>query len=250
MVKNIFITGSNGFVGKLLIESKNFNGIAIKSLTSRKSKNMKFDLNELFEKDSINFIHNAWNMSQRDSSISNKVNVSGSLNLIEELNQFKLNKLIFISTIHAGKDSKSVYEKHKYLIEKKIIENNGYVIKCGLIFEKNNFKEGFVGNIYKLTKFFPVLPNFSGKRKIYYTTDIEDLKNIIMSIVEGENVNNVTYCISDGPITYEELVKKFFQLEKPIINLPWTLGYFAAKTLELLKIPFPIKSDSLKAIKP
>ena len=49
MVKNIFITGSNGFVGKLLIKSKNFNGIAIKSLTSRKSKNMKFDLNELFE---------------------------------------------------------------------------------------------------------------------------------------------------------------------------------------------------------
>ena len=76
---------------------------------------------ERFEKDSINFIHNAWNMSRRGSSISNKVNVTGSLNLIEELNQFKLNKLIFISTIHAGKDSKSVYEKHKYLIEKKII---------------------------------------------------------------------------------------------------------------------------------
>ena len=38
-------------------------------------------------------------------------------------------------------------------------------------------------------------------------------------------------------------------LNKAIINIPWLVGFMAARFFEILKINFPVKSDSLMALK-
>ena len=39
------------------------------------------------------------------------------------------------------------------------------------------------------------------------------------------------------------------KLNKPIINVPWFIGYYTARLFEILQINFQIKSDSLLGIK-
>ena len=249
---DIIITGISGHLGNLLRQSKIINFIELPKNSTRNSNFMNFEVEKILVENNY-LIHAAWNMESRNLETSYEINVKGSLNLIEKLEniKFDFSKFIFISTINANHDSKSVYENHKYAIEKIILEKGGYVIKPGLVYDKKDpFSGGFVKNLYTLASKYPFLPNFTAEREIYYLASSEKILEIVEQIIKNEKLTSREFKIFDiGPLNYKSLVNNFMNLNKAIINIPWLIGFMAARFFEILKINFPVKSDSLMALK-
>ena len=248
----IYCTGLNSSVGNLLNQDDELNLKPILTKTNRTSRNMIFENPSKLLKEDDYLIHIAWNMDKRDLESSYNINVDGARQLIDNLNNDQKKRFIFMSTINASDKSKSIYEQHKYEVENYVLEKGGYVIKCGLIYNsEDKFQFGFINSLYQMAKKFPLIPNFSGNSSIYYLTSDHELKNLILKIVNSNDLylqkNNK--CFSLGPISFETLVREVMALDKRIVKIPWIVGYVTSKLLEKLNINFPIKSDSMMAIK-
>ena len=85
----VFITGKSSFFNKLFRKSiKNVEIIEIKSITDRNSKEMIFDFNFLSQiSENSLIIHSAWNMEEREEQSSRKINVNGSINFFDSLDE-------------------------------------------------------------------------------------------------------------------------------------------------------------------
>lgn len=248
----VVATGLTGHLGSILKNSSNLIYYDVPKESSRDSKFMKFNLDKIELKDNY-FIHAAWDLNARSKDSCEKINVKGSLNLIQELEnlEYDFEKFIFISTINADKSSKSVYEKCKFQIEEIVLSKGGSVIKPGIIFDSNKpFDSGFIENLYQLALKYPILPNFSGEKKLYYLTSSIELDKVINKIVINKLSEQRKFKIYDfGPLNYKELINDFMGLNKKILKLPWIFGYTISKFFEVLNISFPIKSDSLLALR-
>ena len=248
----VIATGLTGHLGGILKVSNNLIYYDVPKESSRDSKFMKFNLNSIELKDDY-FIHAAWDLNSRTKESCEEINVKGSLDLIQELEnlEYDFKKFIFISTINADERSKSVYEKCKFRIEEIVLSKGGYVIKPGIVFDSSEpFASGFIKNLYDLALKYPILPNFSGEKKLYYLTSSVKLNETINKIVKNELSQQSKLKIYNfGPLNYKELVNDFMDLNKKIFNLPWIFGYIISKFFEILNINFPIKSDSLLALR-
>ena len=65
-------------------------------------------------------------------------NVVGSFKLFKLASEYRVKKIINISTMSAFKNAKSKYGKAKYLIEQKSKHYNVINIRCGLFNDKNS----------------------------------------------------------------------------------------------------------------
>ncbi len=249
----VFITGNSSFFSKLLSKSsKNIEILDIKSTTNRKSEEMLFDLGFLNQVKNDSFIvHSAWNMETREENASRKININGSINFFNSLDEKLKERFIFVSSVGAHRDAVSTYGKHKYEVEEHIIKNNGLILKCGLLInEQDPFSEGFFSDLYKLAKKVPIIPNFSGINRIYQITNTNNIKKSFENFeYEKNNKVRINYCFNEKKYSFKELVKNVMKLNKPIINVPWFIGYYTARLFEILQINFQIKSDSLLGIK-
>ena len=249
----VFITGKSSFFNKLFRKSiRNIEIIEIKSITDRNSKEMIFDFNFLSQiSENSLIIHSAWNMEEREEQSSRKINVNGSINFFDSLDEDLRKKFIFISSVGAHKKAVSIYGKHKYEVEEYIAKNNGLVLKCGLLVdEEDPFSEGFFSNLYKLANKVPIIPNFSGNNKIYKITNTENIKNSFEMITNNRDEKiSINNCFNEENYSFKELIINVMKMNKPIINIPWFIGYYASKFFEVLKINFLVKSDSLLGIK-
>ncbi len=249
----VFTTGKSSFFSKLFSKSiQNIDLVEIQSETNRSSSEMKFNLNFLNEVTNESMIiHPAWNMNTRNYKSSWEINVKGSINFFDSLSFDLKNKFIFVSTVGAHKNALSVYGKHKYEVEEHILSNGGLVLKCGLLInEEDPFSEGFFANLYNLANKVPVIPNFSGNRDIYQITKKENLQESFYELSNNqEPFSKINNCFVEKNYTFSELVKSVMGIDKKIFNIPWFIGYYASRFFELLKINFPIKSDSLLGIK-
>ena len=106
---DVIITGISGHLGNLLRQSNIINFIELPKNSTRNSNFMNFEVEKILVENNY-LIHAAWNMESRNLETSYEINVKGSLNLIEKLEnlKFDFSKFIFISTINANYNSKSV----------------------------------------------------------------------------------------------------------------------------------------------
>lgn len=247
----ILCTGLNSSVGNLLNSSQNLNYQQIKKNSNRNSNFMEFEFNSNLFGDADYMFHLAWNMQNRKEKESYDINVMGSFNLINQLSEQQMKQFIFLSTVNASEESTSVYERHKRIVEQKVIERGGSVIRAGVIYDENApFSIGLIKNIFNLAKKFPMLPNFSGSKRIYYLTSIRKIEKELIKLIESkENKSKIIKCFDIGPINFRFLVNDFMRLEKKIVNVPWIIGFTIALLFDKLKINFPLTPDSLRAIK-
>ena len=68
-------------------------------------------------------------MEERSLLESEKINVQGTINFFESLSPLQKKNFIFVSTIAAYPETKSVYGSHKLKCEEYIIANGGRVLK-------------------------------------------------------------------------------------------------------------------------
>ena len=248
---NVTITGSKGFLGNYLANYFNSQiGYKVFKLTSSFEKNNENyyyigeEINkEILKKTNI-LILCAHDFTNQDVNFQ----LNGFEIIKNQINNLSLNiKVIYISSIAAFKEAKSLYGKSKYLTEKSVIKNSGLVIKPGIIYGNKNIK-GLINKISNFTLRYGFAPNFLNLKSKIFLTHIDDLSYVIKKIALNEN-EGVYLCANINPKTFKELILRFSQNDKIIlIPLFWQFLYVGIKILEVCKFNTGFRSDSILSL--
>ena len=172
---NITITGSNSAIGINLISKLKSLGHGITVLGDRSTDKWRLS-DSIPSRETIDvLIHLA---HDRD------FNLSENIYAVEKICDSFNGKKIFLSSLSAHSDSISKYGRSKFEQEKIFLENNGVVIRSGIVFGEN------VGGIYSVisefVKKYPMLPiPYYGLPKMFLS-HIDDLTDEIVGMLTND----------------------------------------------------------------
>ena len=142
----------------------------------------------------------------------------------------------------------SDYGQTKLASETLFTEVGGTVLSPGLIWGEN--PRGMVGLLTKLVQKTPILPIIGSGNDVLYLVHEDDLTDLVMMSLTLPIFPRAPYITvaAKEAVTFRHILKTFAIREKKsplIVPIPWPIVFFSLKTLEMLSINLPIRSDSV-----
>lgn len=263
MTTTVGVSGANGYIGKALVKElndKNISTVEFVRLPKGITNQAKFSISDSgleIDESSLSkvniFIHCAWSLAGK-SEVEAKKNIAASERLVM-LCKAKNIKLIFISSMASFDGCKSIYGKSKAIIEKRVTENNGIVLRPATVWGDSS--EGIVGAILKLISKFHFAPLIGlGNSKIYGIY-LPDLVSVICRIVIEVSQGSSIFDAKVYNIAFPEqlTLKSFFtRISKRanrfavFIPFPAVILFYVLKLFESLNLRPPLRSDSVVSI--
>jgi len=144
-------------------------------------------------------------------------------------------KLIHVSAIGADKNSKSIYQRSKFLGEEKVLNNfnSSIIIRPSLVLGS----EDSFTNLWAKLSIFPILPVVGSKFR-FQPIWVNCLARAIVSVIDKTDNEGKIYEIGgEKIISFEDLVKSILKTigkKKIILNIPISIGKILGSTLQLL----------------
>jgi len=176
-----------------------------------------------------------------------------SLNFLENTAAFeKLSKnvsagSIFLSTVSAHSQSKSIYGRSKYFLEQNFLRHGAAVVKSGLICSQK--PTAMFKTLTDIVNQLPIIPLPFRGDKLFYLTDEESLVTLIAQLTHASD--NLTYrAFSSKGITFKELLKDLAHMQgvkRFFVGLPAPISSLGIAVLSkfLGRLSF---SDSLNSL--
>jgi len=252
----IFIIGINSFIGSCFAKYLKEQGIEIfgssralepkedlKPIVSSYFQlylNQEFDTKLFYNMDVIIYcVH-----SHKDNV---KLNIEGTKKWYYAAIKEGVNKHIFLTSYSAKANSLSEYALIKYELETFFLKEKQFVIRPGLVLGNG----GLFLRMKKMIKSYPFLPLLDGGNHKVPIISIWGLCKALVNIIE--NPKSMIYNVFQKEmVTMKEFFKEIrLQLHSKCFFIPINsiLPLFFLKSLEFFKIPFPIKSSSIIALK-
>lgn len=214
----IFVTGSEGLVGKELINELENKGHEVIKFDFKKGQNIldKKKLGAYLKKIDV-VIHLAGIINENNKKMW-EINVEGTKNILEESINKKIKKFIFLSSTGVYGFTKGIvdenselkpitkYEKSKYEGEQVVLnrqeEIHVNIIRSAMIFGKNDYWKKM---ITLLEKNFPLPCN--GKN-IFQIICVKELVNAIIQIIKTGEPSEIYLISGKEKLTLKEFCKK------------------------------------------
>lgn len=248
------VTGSSGFLGKALVAHLRGAGFEVVEYRRNVDDELNqgnvryFDLSrapdpEIFRGVTC-LIHAAWDLRETDPLRAWGRNVEGSKRLLASAATAGIERIIFVSSMSAYFATKQDYGLMKLAIERSVLEANQIVVRPGLVY--GGTPGGMAKTLSKLSS-LPVIPIFRGSR--LFTLHIDDFVAAVTTLVEAENVpSTVIGLANETPTPFREIMLALSQpasKSRMTLTVPWHLVLGLLRVLERMKVPLPVRSDSL-----
>ncbi len=262
MKSKILITGSQGFIGKILVnEFKNSNKLILIDKKKNSSKQKNFykinllnldNLEEIFRKNKIEtIIHLASEIFDDDKNVYH-LNVSTSKNLILMAKKYKIKNFIFTSTFsifeknyskpileNETPSAKNAYGKSKYKVEtilKKSKLNNYTILRVPIVVGKSRSHR--MGILFEMIRNnFPLFLIGDGNNKIQFI-QVDDLCLIIKKCLSLKKSNTFNVGTKKS-FTFKENLSYIIEKSKSnskIFNVNYYFGNLALNILIFFKL--------------
>lgn len=254
--KKIIITGANGFIGEHLLNHFNAIGYRIIALVHSLPKNKHasveyviHDMNEPVEESIFTnvdaLIHCAYVRYDRNKN-ADAINLKGTHYLINVCEKYSV-KFVFLSSFSAHENAISHYGKMKLKCEQLIDGSKNLIVKPGLVIGKKGLAADIIHKV-KASTFFPLIG--AGAQPLQ-TVYIDDVCVVIEKLLQNNKTG--TYLVAENnPVSmklFYETVALALNKKIVFIPIPFMFVYFVSKLAELLKIKFPVSSDSILGLK-
>ncbi len=258
------MTGVSGYAGGVIANYLFQNGWDIRQLGSKpiqifgnKTDFFQWRLGEHLPvevfKDAFALIHCAWDFNCSKRAQATRTNVEGSIRLFQLARDSKIERLLFISSMSAFENSKSLYGQTKFMVENEISRMNAVSIRPGLIY--GDVSGGMVGALKKIVKLLPVVPVINqGDQGLYFTHE-KDLARFIEGFLK-EHESSFLHkkpVIAANPrmFSMKEILRGLALSQKKrifLLCLPWQAPWLALKILEMVGFKLRTGSDSLVSL--
>lgn len=247
----IGITGATGYVGaKLAAALREAGHTVIKLMRSPGEDDRPFELGKPVESATLQgldvLVHCAWDMRLSNPTDVQRVNVKGSLLLMDAAKAASVSRVVFISSMSAFADCQSVYGKAKREVEARVAQLGGISIRPGLVY--GPAPGGVTGALLGLARHTSILPMVGSGNFRLHTCHEEDLARLVSyccSTGAAEQLPNLITAAEPQGCAFRDIVSRLAQRKLYYLPVPWRLIWGVLRSLEGLGVQPRLKSDSL-----
>ena len=271
-MKNYFITGATGFIGKILVEKllRDNNKITALSKNIQKtSKNSylnnifvdisKKDIPDKFIKNIDTIIHLAGYAHDISGKKNDKfyklLNIDATINIAMQAIKHNVKSFIFISSVKASDKNLHNYKRENFTYGAskkeaeiqllKLFKNSNTqfsIIRPALVYGPN--LKGNLGTMYKAIKrgWFPPLPKINNKKSLVH---VQDVVSAIIFVENNKKTHLETYTVTDNRAYASYEIYEIFcnLLNKPISRLRVPMFFF--KLFKYIFYPYKLRIEKL-----
>jgi nucleoside-diphosphate-sugar epimerase len=195
-------------------------------------------------------VHCAYDFGPKEWAKIRRVNVDGSIALLRAAREHGVKRVVFISSLSSFPGCRSRYGKAKLEIEGAALELGCAVVRPGLVWSQN--PGSMLAALERSVRSRAVPLIGDGSYPQYLVSD-EDLAELIFALCEVDAPTVVRAISAAHPQKHSlrSLLEGFARAQNrhPLfVPVPWPLIYVGLKTLEMLGLPVPFRSDSLIGI--
>jgi nucleoside-diphosphate-sugar epimerase len=258
MKKICAITGSNGYVGGSVKDFFTARGWEIFDLVRRPkpgSRSFQFQLGDDLSPDLLSgvnaLVHCAYDFTPLTWPEITAINIEGSKKVITAARDARVPKIIFVSSISAFDDCRSLYGKAKLEIEKFALANGALVVRPGLVY--GGVAGGMFGKVAEKIRKSTIVPLIGDGSQIQFLVHNEDLSAFIEKVASGqiELSPRILTAANEQPWQFKQLILEIAKSQgktPTFIPLPWRLIWLVIKTAEVCGIKLKFRSDSLVSL--
>ena len=165
-------------------------------------------------------------------------------------NKSKIEKLIHLSSLGIEQATDSKYAISKLEGEQRLKKNfkNYVILKPSIVYSVD---DNFTTNFMTLLSRLPIMPLYYGGRTKFSPIHVNDLTDIICSVIERDYYNLTVECIGPETLSFKEILEHLLisiNKKRLLIPLPYQIASISAKILQLLPKPL-LTEDQLKLLK-
>jgi nucleoside-diphosphate-sugar epimerase len=256
------LTGAHGYVGSALRRGLTTAGWTVVSLSRRENLSgdeIRWSLEdasasgpnalreELRRREVSAVVHAAWDLRLVRPRDLERVNVQGSLRLLNEAQAAGVRRFVFISTISAFEEAESDYGKTKLAVERAVALQGGVVIRPGLVYGER--PGGMFGALEAQAGKGAIIPLLGNGLYAQYLVHEDDLAASVVAALSTEQVppRPVTVAHPESrPL--RSLMQQLAQSQgnhPRFVCVPWPLVYHGLKLAEAAGLKLGFRSDSV-----
>jgi len=250
----IGVTGATGYLGSSLVaalRAKSLDVVEYRRVAPDDASTQsvrQLDLSQPVEGRAFGgvscLIHAAWDLVETDPRRAWELNVAGSKRVLESAINAGVKRVIFVSSMSAYFGTKQDYGLMKLAVERSVLEANQIVVRPGLVYGAQS--GGMAQTLSKLSR-LPIIPVFRGAQQ--FTLHIDDFLAAMSTLVVAKGVpSSVIGLANESPTSFKEIMLTLAAEANNSARtaaVPWPAVLALLRVAEKLKVPLPVRSDSL-----
>jgi len=252
----VAITGASGYMGSRLAEYFAKRGWAVLRVTRRarpdRADEIAWNLTgpapalDWANVDAL--VHCAWDLRARGLEENRRINVRGSIALLEAARAGGVKRCVFISSLSAFEGCRSFYGQAKLEVERGALTSGCAVVRPGLVYGEH--PGSMVASLARAVRTLPVVPLIGDGRFPQYMAHEQDLARLLLGLCDGSLPIEARpwSAAHPTPIPFRQLLETLASAQGRRVYLlpfPWQLLNLFLAATETLRIPLSFRRDSL-----
>jgi NADH dehydrogenase len=259
-MKAVAVTGASGFLGSAVCRALAARGFEVRALVrdpaayaaptgvSAARCELPGTIDETALAGAAAVVHCAYATRETDLARARRVNEDGTRRLLDAARAAGA-RVVFISTVAAGPDAPSYYARSKHELEALFDPARDAIVRPGLVIGKDG--HGLFQQLLDNMQRLGVVPVFGGGQQPLQTVHLDDLCEAIVRILERDLTGAFNVGEPDPPTFSGFLRQMADQVGARVRFVPLPFGpvLAAVRVVEALRLPFPLRSESLLGLK-
>ena len=192
-------------------------------------------------------VHCAYDFSVSGWDEIRRVNVDGSIALLQAAKDAGVGRLVFISSMSAFPGCRSLYGRAKLEVERAAAALGAVIVRPGLVYGSES--GGMIGALGKLLRLPLVTPLVGSGRQVLYLVHEDDLGTMITELCTT-NVPVARPVIAANARPYElreilRILGRRTGRRTMLLPVPWQIEWLALRGAETIGLRMRLRSDSL-----
>lgn len=254
------ITGASGYVGSRIASHLTNLGWQVREL-SRSGSNagshssVRFELGDAPALETLAgvdaLVHAAYDFGQTRWSDISRVNVDGSRKLFALARQTAVDRIVYVSTVAAFPEARSLYGRAKLETERVALEAGAAVIRPGLVWGSEG--AALIGTLQRAVRLLPLVPLPAPPDLELTLAHEEDLALLVSALLDSwpDGAGELFVAAAEQRLGLMELLRSFAERlgkRRRFVRVPYRPVLLALRTLEALGMKPPFRSDSLLSL--
>jgi len=246
--RTIGVTGATGFVGGVVAEAFAAAGHRVVAFGRRpappyehRAYSLATPVDERALADVDAVVHCAYDLTLTDPRAIERVNVGGTDALVRAAQRAQT-RVVLVSSMSAYPGTTQIYGQAKLRSERIVLGAGGEAVRLGLVWGAG--EAGMIGTLRRLAR-LPVVPMF-GRDLHQFTVHAADVGAAFVELAGLERVGEPLGLAHPEPVPFEQIVRHLSDRRPPaFVRVPWRPVYATLRAAELLRLPMPVRADSL-----
>jgi NADH dehydrogenase len=255
----VAVTGASGFLGGALCRALAAKGYEVRALVREPARYtgagraLRCELPDGIDEAALAgadaVVHCAYATRETDLARMKRVNEEGTRRLLEASRRAGVSRLVFVSTVAAASDAPNYYARSKHALEALFDPQRDAIVRPGLVIGRGG--RGLFQQLQDNLKGLGVVPLFDGGRQPLQTVHVDDICEAIARILE-RGLPGAFNVAEPEPPTFAEFLRMLADrlgVRARFVPLPFAPVLLAVRVIETLRLPFPLRSESLLGLK-